>query len=820
MSDQTSNPKYLNAALSAKERADDLLPRMSLEEKMGQVNCFMPVTFNTEGWESLSQEHPYGVGQISALQARLLDTLDQVSDAQRTLQQVVMNLSPHHIPAIFHMEGVYGAYIPGSTSFPSGIARGASFNPQLERSIGRTVGQEERMVGVSETLAPVLDVSHDPRMGREAESYGEDPTLVASMGTGFLEGLQETDDSGIKTEGVAKHFTGFHASVGGIHGAEADVDDHKLREIYAKPFQAAFNQGLHGVMPCYNVIQGEPASVSERLLNDLLRDEMGFDGIAVSDYCAISNAHKVQHIGETMTDTGYLAMKAGMDQELQFECGYNQELMERFRNGQADQAILDKAVRRILEAKFRMGLFEHPFALDEPELHERFTSQERIEQAESVSRQAAIESMTLLKNDGILPMKPSIDSIAVIGPHAANARYLYGGYSHLSMEEGEQAAIRTMAGLDANGTLNKDRVVPKIPGTQIQECDADVFDRVLHKHWPAANTLMDELAKILPATHIIYARGYDHMGTDETRFEEALTAARSADIAIITVGGKYGTSSIAATGEGADSTDINLSPAQEHFIQKLADEHIRFVVVHIGGRPISSDAADQNASAILEAWAPAKHGFEAIASVLCGKSNPAGRLPVTVARTAGQVPLNYNHLNGSAWHQGESVAFPGYVDMPHTPRYHFGHGLSYTTFSYTNLKISNTNPQPEDTIAISVDVTNTGTVTGDEVVQLYTADQYASITRPVKELQGFYRIHGLEPNHMTTVTFHLPISALAFTDQRLRWKVEQGTYDVMIAGTADPNAPMVTSCVNVVNDQFINGRERGFFAKTEETRTV
>ena len=798
-------PRYLDSLLDAATRARDLIGRMSLEEKMGQVNCFIPMTFDPEGWRSLPSEYPQGVGQISTLQMRMLDTLHEAADRQRELQRLIISLSPHHIPAIFHMEGVYGAYIPSATSLPSGIARGATFDPEAEEAAGHAVGIEERAIGVSETLAPVLDVSHDPRMGREAESYGEDPTLVTAMGLAFLRGVQKEDGSGLRTEAVAKHFTAFHTSTAGIHGAESDVDSHRLRELYSKPFQAAFVNGLRGIMPCYNTLQGEPVSVSKRILTDLMRDEMGFDGIAVSDYCAISNAHAVQHIGETMADTGYRSMEAGMDQELQFQVGFNKELMERFRSGQADIAVLDRAVTRVLEAKFRMGLFEHPYGMDGKVLDKMF---HRLgTSAADTSRRLAFESMTLLSNNGVLPLKPGIARIAVVGPHAANARYLFGGYSHLSMEEGEKAAVRTMAGLETSGDGSD---VPEIPGTQIQECDAQVFDDVLYKHWPDANTLMDELARLMPRASISYARGFDHMGTDESKFPEALATVADSDVAIITVGGKYGTSSISAVGEGADSTDINLSPSQEHFIEQAAATGTPIVVVHIGGRPISSNAADCYADAILEAWAPARYGFEAIAAVLTGEYNPGGKLPVTVARTAGQTPLVYNHLNGSAWHQGESVAFPGYVDLPHTPRYHFGYGMSYTSFTYHDLHLNRTELHADEVLRVSVTITNTGDCAGDEIVQLYVVDRYASMVRPVMELQGFRRVHDLQPGASCTICFDLPMSALAFTDTDMRWIIEHGTYDVMIGGSSN-DLPLVGSFV-VLDDLTIDGRARAFGA--------
>ena len=282
--------------------------------------------------------------------------------------------SPHQIPAIFHMEGLCGAFLQDSTSFPSGIARGAGWDPELEAEIARTVSRQEAACGITQIFAPVLDVTRDPRMGRQGESYGEDPTLAASLGAAYTRGIQNTETTGRRPESVAKHFLAFQNSQGGIHGTHSDTPPRLLREIYAKPFQAAIREGLKGIMPCYDSLNGEPVSASRELLTGLLRKEMGFDGLCVSDYGAVGNAHSVQHIGESFAAAGYRCMEAGMDMELPSTTGWNEELKAMFQSGEADIAVLDRAVLRVLEAKFRMGLFEHPFALQGEELRAAFSN--------------------------------------------------------------------------------------------------------------------------------------------------------------------------------------------------------------------------------------------------------------------------------------------------------------------------------------------------------------------------------------------------------------------------------------------------------------
>jgi beta-glucosidase len=291
---------------------------MNLKEKMGQIVCFFPRKLSE--YDELEKDYTHGVGQVSALEMRQLDTLEDASRFQREIQEKVMALSEHKIPAIFHMEGLCGAYVQGATSFPSGIGRGATWDPELEEEIGRVVGRQERAIGISQVFAPVLDISRDSRFGRQGETYGEDPALAAAMGVAYTKGIQSEQTGNLHSECVAKHFLGFHGSDGGIHGAHCDIPARALREFYGKPFQAAISEaGLRGIMPCYASINGEPVSASKEILTGLLREEMGFDGIAVSDYCAIMNIHSVQKVSESFTEAGLRALSAGMDMELHFK---------------------------------------------------------------------------------------------------------------------------------------------------------------------------------------------------------------------------------------------------------------------------------------------------------------------------------------------------------------------------------------------------------------------------------------------------------------------------------------------------------------------
>ena len=793
-----------NESFSPEERAKALLQELSLEEKMAQVNCVFPLNERWLDFDWISEHTSFGIGEVSTLEMRRAETLEEAAAWQRRVQSIIMENSPHGIPAIFHMEGLCGAMLQDGISLPSGIARGASFDPELEAQLACMVSRQEAAFGVGHILAPVLDIARDPRMGRYGEPYGEDPTLAAAMGAAYVRGVQQTEIAGRRPECVAKHFLAFHNSQGGIHGTHSDTPPRLLREIYAKPFQAAIQAGLKGIMPCYSSIDGEPASVSKSLLTGLLRGEMGFDGLCVSDYGGISNAHEFQHIAETETDAGLMALDAGMDIEMPGPAGYGKGLAERFARGEADISLLDRAVFRVLTVKFRMGLFAHPFAVEENALHACF----EMEKARALSLRSARESMVLLKNDGILPLKKELKSIALIGPHADSPRKFFGGYTLMCMAESTLAAANSIAGV--SGTLQVPaESIRTIPGTHVQSDEGEEFDAILHRQKPNCRSLLEELRTRMPGTEFHYAYGYPAAGEDTGGFSEALAAIRDADIVILTLGGKHGTCSISTMGEGVDASDINLPLCQEHFIKEAVKFGKPMIGVHLDGRPISSDAADECLNAILEAWSPAECGAQAIADVLLGIVNPGGKLPVTVAYHAGQIPLYYNHPHGSAWHQGGSIGFSDYVDLPHRPRYPFGCGLSYTSFRYDQLTLSSDMIRPDEALEVLVTIQNTGPVAGDEVVQLYVSDRFASMTRPVQELCGFKRVY-LEPGESSRLCFCIHPSQMAFLDKDMRWKIEKGSFDLCVGSSSEDIR--LSGSFTVSEDAWIDGKTRIMWA--------
>lgn len=680
--------------------------------------------------------------------------------------------------------------------------------PGIGRKIARIVSRQEAACGITHVLAPVLDISRDSRMGRQGETYGEDPTLAAALGVAFTRGIQQGETAGRKTESVAKHFLAFHNSQGGIHGTHSDTPPRLLQEVYGKPFQAAISESkLKGIMPCYCAINGEPVSASRELLTGLLRENMGFDGVVASDYGAIGNAHSVHHIGETEAEAGLRCLDAGMDMELPGTAGYGEGLKALFAAGEADMGILDAAVLRVLEAKFRMGLFEHPFALEGKELRAAICH----EQDRDISLQAAKQSLVLLKNNNALPIQPDVRKIAVIGPHADSPRKFFGGYTHMCMMESTYAIANSIAGVSGVSDRSVEDLVT-VPGTNIQSDETEEFDRILHRQKPGCKSLLQELRDKCPGAEIVYAYGYPIAGNDQSHFEEALKAIEESDIAILTLGGKHGTCSMASMGEGVDASNINLAPCQDEFILRAAVLGKPLIGVHFDGRPISSDAADQYLDAILEAWSPAEAGAEAVVSALLGEYNPGGKLPVSVAYHAGQIPVYYNHPYGSAWHQSESIGFANYVDLPHTPRYDFGHGLSYTTFAYEQMRVSGAVISAAGRVVIEIDVKNTGSCAGDEVVQLYLTDQYASMVRPVNELAGFKRVT-LQPGETKTIVFTVAASQMAFLDREMRWKIEKGSYTIE-AGSSSQDIRLIGE-YRVDEDTWIDGKDRAFCARAE-----
>jgi Beta-glucosidase-related glycosidases len=794
--------KYKDSRYAPEVRAKDLLEKMSIDEKMAQIVGMLcgPVS-SKDDIQMIRMLFPHGVGQVSGLTQSILGSLAEVRKAQRIIQDMIMEQSEHHIPAVFHNEGLCGASVSGGAVFASGIGRGASFDIELEEKIGEIIAKQTLAAGFTQSFCPVLDIARDPRHGRHGEAYGEDPTHVAAMGVANVKGQQKPCIDHLQVNACAKHYMAYHMSTGGINAAHVEIGPRNLREIHGKPFQAVIKKtNLHAIMPCYDSFDEGPVSSSKEMLTTILRDEMGFEGTTVSDYGAIKNVHQNHHIGETLEEAGYKSLFAGMDMELPMPAAFGEGLKQMFIDGKADISVLDGAVLRILIEKFRMGVFENPYGIDEEIVDVIFDDSENKE----ISLRSARESLVLLKNNGVLPLKNNIKKIAIIGPHANWANYYFGGYSRLSGLETSAAAATSQAGFDENNSSNKNSAI-MIPGTKVQFCETEVFKQLLKKSHPECKTIVEMLKDVLPEAEIVYAHGYHVIGNCEDDYEEAINICRNADVILLTLGGKNASGSIATTGEGVDTVNINLPACQDNFIIKAKELGLPMIGIHFDGRPISSDAADLYLDAIIEAWNPGTYAANAVTEMLFGDYNPSGKMPVTTARLAGQIPVYYNHPHGSAWSPKQSVGFEDYIEYTHKPRYYFGYGLSYTTFSYSHLEIE----MKDNCVQIEFDLTNTGNVKGTEVVQLYYTDPYASMIRPVQELAGFTRVE-LEPCETKKISFTLYLSQLAFLDENMQWKIEHGKVEVGIGGSSIEHS--LRGSFNIESDAYINGKEREFYA--------
>ncbi|RIK11471.1 MAG: hypothetical protein DCC49_00315 [Acidobacteria bacterium] len=676
----------------------------------------------------------HGIGQITRpLGSKPIDPaqgVEMINDLQRRLVEGTRL----GIPAICHEECLSGLMAQGATSFPSPLNFASTWDPELVERASRAIGRQMRSVGVHQGLAPVADVARDPRWGRIEETLGEDPYLVGSMVTAYVRGLQgDSLESGVIA--TLKHFCGYSFSEGGRNFAPAHVGRRELADVFLLPFEMAVRDGgAYSVMNAYQEIDGEAPAASRWLLTEVLRDAWGFEGFVVADYGAVSFLHLMHRVARDGTEAAAMAIRAGLDLELPSPAEYPTGIPDALGRGLLSMDDVDRSVTRVLIAKLKLGLFENPYVDAERIDLDSATDQE-------LASEIATKSVTLLTNDGLLPLDASGNSlgkIAVIGPNADDVMALFGNYSY------------------------ENHVV----STHFPEAASEID----------APTVRNALATLAGEERIVYAKGCDVMGTDTSNIEEAVAAASDAEVAIVVVGDKAGHFKLGTVGEGTDRADIDLPGVQGELVRRVIETRTPTVVVLLNGRPFALGGIARDAAAIIEAWFPGQGGGLAIAEAIFGVASPAGRTPVTFAPKAGVEPMYYNH-------KYLAPGFPRQDDF--RPVFPFGHGLSYTTFEYSNLTISSPEADAGETVGISCTVTNTGGRASDEVVQLYVKDEYASVTRPVIELKGFTRIH-LAPGESAEVNFSLGPRQLRFTGIDGRRIVEPGDFKVMVgASSAD-----------------------------------
>jgi len=760
-SSDIKKPIYLNPDQSIDNRVEDLMGRMTLEEKIGQLN--MPVLARRligENWEaslrSHHKEYPkeliqyivdackkfvegtfedepkyLNLGPGGGFFAVPNDILDKGPRRQakflNKLQKIATRRTRLKIPLIQIEEGTHGLKATGATIFPEGLALGSTWNLDLIERIYSIVAKEARAIGIHMLCTLVIEPNRDPRLGRNSECYSEDPYLCSLIAESIVKGMQGEDlSANDKAVAVLCHYPGQSQPVSGLERGAMDISERVLREVFLPPWAAGIKKaGALGVMATYPAIDGIVTHGSEKILTKILREELEFKGLVFTEGRGIATL-QYEGVAPTQKEAGRLAIIAGVDVEQSWEHAYMNPLKENVREGKVSIETIDRSVRRILRLKFLLGLFENPYVNVN-----RAVQISRCKEHQELALQAAREGIVLLKNDNnLLPLCKNLKSIAVIGPNADHDLNLLGDY---------------------------------IAKPVLQ----DVI------------TVLDGIKnKVSPGTKIHYIKGCDVLGTEINEIKQARDAAGNADAAIVVVGEneRHAPGGKGTNGEGKDVCDLDLTGLQEDLVKAVYETGTPTVVVLINGRPLSIRWTAEHVPAIVEAWLPGEKGGDAVAEVLFGDYNPSGRLAITFPRHVGQLPVFYNH-------KPSKIHYKDYVNMSGEPLFEFGYGLSYTKFEYSNLQISPSQIGPAGEVKISVDVKNIGEHQGDEVIQLYINDVYSSVVTPVIELKGFKKI-ALKSGEKKTVQFKLTPGHLSFLDQNLKPVVEPGTFDVMVGSSS------------------------------------
>jgi beta-xylosidase len=752
------------------ERVELLLQQLSLEEKVAQLGSRwigheppaaaggdaeqapgeadapaqnvapMEDVFASAGSPSLEEAARHGLGHLTRVYgSKPLSVADGAAELVRQ-QRVVVEASRLGIPAIVHEECLTGFTAYGATVYPAAIAWGATFDPDLVERMAAAIGRDMAALGIHQGLSPVLDVVRDYRWGRVEETIGEDPYLVTMLGAAYVRGLQ-----GVGVLATLKHFAGYSAARGARNHGPVPMGRRELADVILPPFEAAVVlAGAGSVMNSYSDVDGVPAAADPWLLTDLLRGTWGFDGTVVSDYWAVPFLASMHRVATDAGDAGALALAAGLDVELPDTVGFGDHLVERVRRGEVSEDLVDRAVRRLLAQKVRLGLLDPDWT---PE--GSVAGADRVdldsEGNRALARELAERSIVLLDAGSALPLlgegRPAPRRVAVVGPCAGDPRTFMGCYAF------------------------PNHVLPNHPGLGL---GVDVPS--------AADALREELAGV----DVVHAAGCEVLGDERSGFVEAVAAARGADVCIAMVGDLAGLFGRGSSGEGCDAEDLRLPGVQAELLDELLATGTPVVVVVVSGRPYALGDVHGRAAALVQAFMPGEEGGAALAGVLSGRVCPGGKLPVQVPRSAGGQPGTYLQPPLGAENTGTSNLDP-------RPLFPFGYGSSYTTFEVGDLRLSEGEVPTDGEFAVTVGVRNTGARAGDEVVQLYLHDVVAQVTRPVRQLAGFARVH-LEPGEAADVRFRVHADRAAFTGRDLQRIVEPGELEVLV-GTSSADLP-------------------------------
>lgn len=697
------------------KKINDLLSRMTLDEKIGQLVQIVGVDSDEEELIRAAK-----IGSI------LIGTRNSAEENNR-IQRLAVEETRMGIPLIFSNDIIHGYF----TIFPVPLAEASSWNPSLVKEACRIAAFESASQGTRWTYAPMVDIARDPRWGRIVEGSGEDPYLGSVFAAARVEGFQGGKLSN-KTSIAAcpKHYVAYGAAEGGRDYNSVDISERTLREVYLPPFHTAIKSGAASVMSAFNDLNGIPASANHFTLTKILREEWNWEGVVISDYNSIGEIIK-HRIAIDKKEAALMGLKAGVDIDLVGDTidgdVYSPNLINLVKEGLISENLINNSVRNVLRMKFRLGLFNNPYTdieyFNKKELSKTYK--------DSIALQLARESIVLLKNeDDLLPLNKNLKKIALIGPLADNDEDLTGGWS---------------------GAYQREKVV----------------------------TVLQGLRNVLKSnTGIECVKGCNFNDSDDMNFISAVNAAEKSDVVILVLG-----ESREMTGEAASRTNLDLPSVQNKLIRKVYDTGKPVVLVLMNGRPLTINWISENIPAVIEAWYLGDQAGNAIAQLLFGDYNPSGKLPVTFPRSTGQIPVYYYQKSTGRPIDKENKYTSKYLDSPNTPLYPFGYGLSYTTFRYSNIKISNERIKKEESTSVSVDITNTGSREGNEIVQLYIRDEFASVTRPVKELKGFRKIN-LSPGETETLNFVITPDMLSFLDIDLNPVVEPGRFTLLIGGNS------------------------------------
>ncbi len=810
-------PPYKNASLPVEQRLNDLISRMTLEEKVGQLRCTLAWNYydilgdrNAKKGAKLtvvpseSFKKDIAEGQIGMLwatyradpwtQKSLSNGLNPELAAMcgNALQRYVMENTRLGIPLFLAEEAPHGHMAIGATVFPTGFGMAATWSPQLIEQAGEVIAKEIRLQGGHISYGPVIDLAREPRWSRVEETFGEDPTLAGEMGAAMVRGLGGGDLSRpYSTLATLKHFIGYGTTEGGQNGGPTIAGERDLKENFLPPFRKAIDAGALSVMTSYNSLDGIPSTGSRPLLTDLLRRQWGFRGFVVSDLYSIDGMWHTHHVVNDVNEAGIMALKAGVDADLGANAFKN--LAEDVRQGLIAEADVDRAVKRILRMKFEMGLFDNPYV--DPKAARQVRSAENKQVALDVARAA----VTLLKNK--VPEAPhsapegATNEAPLSAPEGATNVFA------LSSNEAPSGAVGGALTSGAVGGASTPSVLPLSKDMRVLVCGPNADNRynmlgdyTAPQEDSNVKTVLDGILQKLPAEQVEYVKGCAVRDMDNSNIPEAVEAARRADVVVCVVGGssardfktEYKATGAAEInmqsvsdmdcGEGYDRATLTPLGRQMELLERLKATGKPLVVVYIEGRPMDKTWAAEHADALLTAYYPGQEGGTAIADVLFGDYNPAGRLPVTVPRSVGQLPVYYNK---------KAPAAHNYMDMPAKPLYAFGYGLSYTTFEYSNLQVDkiNTHHTTPD-YRVSFDVTNTGDMDGEEVAQLYVHDEVASVVQPLLQLKHFERVF-IPKGETCRVSFILDDDDLSIVNASMQSVVEPGDFTLMIGAASD-----------------------------------